>query len=74
MLRLPYLLRTAARDGELGSPLQRLLACGHVDDREPVDDLLGLRYGRSVTVPSVATTLVACTNGRRGTRRLLVSG
>ena len=32
---LAYLLRTAAGRGELGSPLVSLLACGHVDDREP---------------------------------------
>jgi hypothetical protein len=40
---LPDLLRAAAADGDLGSPRQRLLACGHVDDREPANDFLGLR-------------------------------
>jgi hypothetical protein len=39
---LPYFLRTTARDGDLGSPFQRLLAGGHVDDREPANDLLSL--------------------------------
>lgn len=40
---LPHLLRAATSGGDLGSPRQRLLACGHVDDREPANDLLGLR-------------------------------
>lgn len=39
----PHLLRAAASGGDLGSPRQRLLACGYVDDREPAYDLLGLR-------------------------------
>src|SRR5512138_1974429 len=41
--KLPYLLRTPACDGDLGSPRQRLLACGHFDDHEPANDLLRLR-------------------------------
>ena len=34
---------TAARDGDAGSPLQRVLARGHVDDRESADVRLALR-------------------------------
>jgi hypothetical protein len=37
--QLPYLLRTAAGDRDLGSPFQRLLTCGHLDDRESADGL-----------------------------------
>jgi hypothetical protein len=50
---LADLLSTAAGDGDLGNPLQRLLACGHVHDRESAE------YRPSVTVPSVATTLTS---------------
>ena len=34
------------RDGDPGSPPQRLLACGHVDDREPAHDPLGYGHRR----------------------------
>src|SRR5690606_29526870 len=40
---LPYLLCAPAGGGNLGRPGQRLLVRGHVDDREPADDRLGLR-------------------------------
>jgi hypothetical protein len=51
---LPDLLRAAAADGDLGSPRQRLLARGHVDERESAD---GLRVRAAGDRPSVATML-----------------
>ena len=36
---LPDLLRAAAGNGDLGSPFQRLLARGHLDDRDSADGL-----------------------------------
>ena len=42
---LADLLSATAGDGDLGSPPQRLLARGHVDDRESAEVLHALRVG-----------------------------
>ena len=64
----PHLLRTAAGDGDLGGPLERLLACGHIDDGEPADDLLGLRERavghQAVGVDDARLLAIARTTGR----------
>ena len=47
MTNLPNLLSTTACDRDLGGPLKRLHACGHVDNRDSSDGLRLWTFGNS---------------------------